>query len=286
MSQPLNSPMPGRPLVPTAHVVDLPGRGEIFFRRHVHPDPTRPTLLLLHGWTASADLQWVAMYGRLAEQWSFVAVDHRGHGRGMRSTERFELETVADDAAALVRHLELGPVVAVGYSMGGPISLLLTHRHRDLVSSLVVMASALEWKTTRRDRAGWRMLWVVERGLRSRRFERRLRHFVTKCVARNPELAPWADHLVAEMRRGDPRAIREAGEALARYDAREFAGSLGVPAAMVITTRDRLVLPAKQRALADALRAGVHEVRADHDATWSAAPATTDALVAALRSLR
>ena len=49
-----------------------------------------------------------------------MALDHRGHGRGIRSRRPFRLEDCADDAAALIDELGLGPVTAVGYSMGGP----------------------------------------------------------------------------------------------------------------------------------------------------------------------
>ena len=80
------SPFP--PFLPDGRVVRLEGRGEGFVRQHVHPDPSAPTVLLLHGWTASADVQFLAAYERLAEVCSFVGVDHRGHGRGMRSFDR------------------------------------------------------------------------------------------------------------------------------------------------------------------------------------------------------
>ena len=56
-----------------------------------------------------------------------------------------------------------------------------------------------------------------------------------------------------------------AGRGLSRYDARPWAGQLAIPAAVLVTTRDRLVRPAKQRELAEALRASVFEIDADHD---------------------
>ena len=114
------------------------------------PIPRRPTLLLLHGWTASADLQFFTAYETLAEAYSFVAVDHRGHGRGIRNArEPFRLEDAADDAAALVEALGLGPVILVGYSMGGPISMLFWRRHPELVAGMVLEATALEWRESR-----------------------------------------------------------------------------------------------------------------------------------------
>ena len=42
-------------------------------------------------------------------------------------------------------------------------------------------------------------------------------------------------------------------------------GELGLPAVMLITTRDRVVRPAKQQELANALHAHVIEIDADHD---------------------
>ena len=89
----------------------------------LHPDPDAPTVLLLHGWTASADLQFMAAYRALGERFSFVGIDHRGHGRGFRSTQPFELDDVADDAAAVAVQLGISSVIAVGYSMGGPVAL-------------------------------------------------------------------------------------------------------------------------------------------------------------------
>ena len=53
-----------------------------------------------------------------------MAIDHRGHGRGLRTLQRFRLEDAADDAAALCELLGLKDVILVGYSMGGPIALL------------------------------------------------------------------------------------------------------------------------------------------------------------------
>jgi pimeloyl-ACP methyl ester carboxylesterase len=174
---------------------------------------------------------------------------------------------VADDAAALVEVLGVGPVVTVGYSMGGPVSMLLAHRHPHLVKGVVVQATSLEWKATRRDRAEWTFLPALGWGLRSWWFPRVLRWGARRAVRRGDgEYAVWT---AAEFRRNDVANLLEAGRALARYDARPWAGSLGVPAGALITTRDRLVPPTKQQALADVLRAHVVEMRDDHLCTMT-----------------
>src|SRR3954447_14589642 len=178
------------PNLPAAHVEALPERGEVFFRYHRCAEPG-PTLLLLHGWTASADLQWFPAYEALGERYSFVAVDHRGHGRGLRSDEPFTLEAVADDAAALVRHLGVGPVVPVGYSMGGPIAMLLAERHPELVRGLVLEATALEWHARLTDRLTWRGLVLMEIFVRSRLARIMGRRAVRRLAEGNPAIEPY-----------------------------------------------------------------------------------------------
>ena len=90
------------PWLPEGRLVHVEGRGECFVRLHRHPDPGAP-VLLLHGWTASSDLQFFTAYEALAARFTFVGIDHRGHGRGLRSPDAFTLEDAADDAAAVVR---------------------------------------------------------------------------------------------------------------------------------------------------------------------------------------
>jgi 3-oxoadipate enol-lactonase len=245
-------------------------RGELFVRVHRHADPHAPAVLLLHGWTASSDLQFFTAYEALAEHFTFVGIDHRGHGRGLRSPNAFALEDAADDAAAAVRHLGLDPVITVGYSMGGPVSLHLARRHPGLVAGIVVQATGLEWSGTWRERALWRVFPVFGSWLRSRGYRWYLNRAVPKVVGvDNPDVEPYVPWLVSEMSRNDSFAMVDAGRALSRYDARSWASSLGVPAASLITTGDRLVRPSKQRALAQALGASRRELAADHLAPLS-----------------
>src|SRR6478609_7013330 len=89
-------PVPPAPL-PPGRTVTVPGRGEVFLR---DTGGDGPPLLLLHGWTASADLNWIRVYAPLAEAgYRVLAVDHRGHGRGIRSPAPFRLSDCAADAA-------------------------------------------------------------------------------------------------------------------------------------------------------------------------------------------
>jgi pimeloyl-ACP methyl ester carboxylesterase len=256
------------PWMPEGRLVRVEGRGELFMRFSRHRDPDAPVVLLLHGWTASSDLQFVTAYEALSRHYTFVGIDHRGHGRGLRTPAPFSLEDAADDAAALVTALGLGPVVAVGYSMGGPISMLLARRHPELVRGLVVQATAMDWKNTWKDRLLWRVLPIAGSWLRSKGYRRYLNRAVPKIIGgqdgeEQPVRAyiPW---LVSEMSRNDPFVMVEAGRALAWFDARPWASSLGVTAASLITTADHLVPPRQQWALAAALGATTRQLDVDH----------------------
>ena len=246
----------------------MPGRGELFYRFHRHLDPAAPIAFLLHGWTASGDLQFFTAYEALAAQFSIITFDYRGHGRGLRLPSHFELEDVADDAAALLEALGVEPVIAVGYSMGGPIGMLLAHRHRHLVRGIVMEATALEWCSSILDRLRWKTARIIGPLLRSVAYQRWLTHGVRRLLGPDHPMQIYVPWLSGEMRRNDPISIVQAGQALSRYDARQWVSELHLPAASLITIRDRLVKPSKQRVLAQALGADIRELDGDHISAW------------------
>ena len=137
---PVAQPVDGPPL-PMGRRVELPGRGTTFVREIPGP-PGAPTVLLLHGWLASAGLNWFTAFDVLGERYRVLAPDLRGHGRGLRTRRRFTLADCADDTAALLDELGTGPVIAVGYSLGGPVAQLLWRRHPEHVGGLVLCATS------------------------------------------------------------------------------------------------------------------------------------------------
>ncbi|MBW2629282.1 MAG: alpha/beta fold hydrolase [Deltaproteobacteria bacterium] len=97
--------------------------------------------MLLHGLAATGPLNWFTAFSDLAERYHVVAVDHRGHGRGI-PTRRFRLKDCADDVVAVADALGIRKFIAVGYSMGGPIAKLCWSRHPERVRGLVLCATA------------------------------------------------------------------------------------------------------------------------------------------------
>ena len=282
-SHPDEPPNPPAGLAP-AHLTPVPGRGEMFFRREEGPAGEVP-VLLLHGWTVSADTTWWPLYPALRGRYPFIAVDHRGHGRGIRAEAAFSLEACADDAAALLRHLGIDRAVVAGYSMGGPVAMLMRQRHGDLVAGLVLAASALEWRSARWERAVWRSMTIFELALRLGTGDGFVQRYLRYAVEKTPEVAELRAWVAGELTRGKPRDLAMAGRVLSDFDARPFVSSLDVPCATVVTTRDVLVRPRKQRELAQAVGGPVFEVDGDHFAPLIQAKAFADAMIEAVRSL-
>ncbi|HEX6021419.1 MAG TPA: alpha/beta hydrolase [Solirubrobacter sp.] len=252
-------PHPPEPpiVMPPARTVLVPGRGECFLR---DSGGDGPPVLLLHGWTVTADLNWYAQYDPLIRAgYRVLAIDHRGHGRGLRALENFDLEACADDAAGVLRELDTGPAVLAGYSMGGPIALLTARRHSDVVRALVLCGTSAHWSAPRMRLLWWSMaLYRLLLGIAPYSVFRGMLR-----LAGMPDSAAttWA---AGELVRGSARDIAEAGRELGRFDARDWLGALDVPAAVVVTMRDRAVPPAFQRDLARRLNAAMVESGTDH----------------------
>jgi pimeloyl-ACP methyl ester carboxylesterase len=257
---------PGRPL-------GLPGRGTAFVR-HLPAPAGRPTVLLLHGIGITSDIQWCSTYPALAERYGIVALDHRGHGRGIRSRDPFTVVACADDAASALAELGVERAVVVGYSMGGPVAQELWHRHPQRTAGLVLCAGAHSYRGY--EPAGTRVpaLTALTRVLQTARF----------LAARvDPDLRRW---MLAELRRTDRRYVYEAGLALGRFDSSAWIGGVDVPHAVVVTELDADVDPERQRQVADALPAAtVHPCQADHGACVTPSNHFLPALLEALEQV-
>lgn len=237
--------MDGHPPLPPARAVELAGRGRA--RVYDTGGPGRP-LLLLHGWTSTAALNWYPTFPALADAgYRVVALDQRGHGHGIRSRLPFRLEACADDAAALVELLGAGPVTAVGYSMGGPVAQLLWRRHPQVVGELVLCATAASFPW-----GGQMHRTVGSIGLGASVAFTLLPSAVRRggmnlAIRRRQESAAW---VLDEWRSHDLAALVQAGVALSRFDSTRWIGGVDVPTAVVLTERDQTVPPARQRDLA------------------------------------
>lgn len=110
---------------------------EMYYEVHGEGEP----LLVLHGAYMTIE-GWGEVLPRLAAGRQVIAAEMQAHGHTADIDRPITYEGMADDAAALIRHLGLAGADVLGYSMGGGVALQLALRHPELVRRLVVASAS------------------------------------------------------------------------------------------------------------------------------------------------
>ncbi len=277
------------PELPDTQEVDLGERGTLTVRIHHGPDDRRrarrlPPLVLIHGWTVTANLNWFRLYEQIGQRHAFVAFDMRGHGTGLRP-EEFTLEDCADDVIAVAEALGWDRIVPVGYSMGGTIAQLVAHRYPDRVGGLVLCSTAAVFSETRGDEFFFEsILGGAAKALSAA--PKFLRDFVPGRFRSPDKTSPVAEWMESEYDPHDAALVAGAGLAVGRFQSESWLHQIDTPTAVVITTEDTTVPPTRQRQLAAMIPGAVaFHVELDHRASATDPETYWPVLDAALASV-
>ena len=269
-----------QPSLPPARTIELAERGNLVVREVPGP-PGAPVLILLHGWTATSDLNWYPVFDALGAQYRVIAFDHRGHGRGIRTRRAFRLRDCADDVIAVADALGVDRFSPVGYSMGGTVASLLWLHHRERVEALVLCATACRFADTRvvRTQMGvFRPAAWVARAL-PLRYGRPLFDKLIWRRTRDRGLRQW---IIEEITSGDPRHVIEAGNELRAFDSRGWVPAINVPVSVVLIEHDSILPTRLQEELVRTLsRPQVFPIDGDHDVCVRNPQLFTDTLLSA-----
>lgn len=104
-------------------------------------------LILLHGGVGASEM-FGTLIPALAERRQVIAVHLQAHGRTPDIDRPLSFELMADDIAALIKHLGIGKADIMGYSLGGGVALQTAIRHQDVVHKLVLVSTPVK-------RNGW-----------------------------------------------------------------------------------------------------------------------------------
>lgn len=264
-------------------MLELDDLGTIVIR-DVGPPDADTTIFLLHGWTATADLNWFRCYEQLSQHYRVVAFDHRGHGSGLRSKKRFRLEDCADDVIAVADALGIDRFIPVGYSMGGPIAQLTWRRHPGRVSGMVLCATAPIFNVERAERLGF--LGGSALAALARITPEQARVWLTDQLYLQRKSREWEPWAIREASSHDWRMLLEAGAAIGTFDSTGWIGDVDVPVSLVVTMNDPVVSRRRQTMLFEAITdADVYRVEGDHGAVVEEADRFVPSLLRALASV-
>ena len=128
--------------MPVAHHAPVNGLN-IYYETHGRATDKHPPLVLLHGGVGG-----IEMFGpnlpALARERRVIAIDLQGHGRTADIDRPLRYELMADDIAALLKHLAIERADVMGYSLGGGVALQAAIRHAGVVRKLVVVSAAFK----------------------------------------------------------------------------------------------------------------------------------------------
>ena len=106
---------------------------------HAEVGGSGPPLVLLHGFTGSADT-WAGLTADLAADYNVIAPNLVGHGRSgaPKDVERYRIARAATDLVALVSQLGHDRAAWLGYSLGGRTALQVVAQHPGAVEALIL----------------------------------------------------------------------------------------------------------------------------------------------------
>jgi pimeloyl-ACP methyl ester carboxylesterase len=190
----------------------------------------------------------------LKDRYRCLLFDFRGQGRSEVTDDGYDLDTLTEDAVALIETLANPPVHFLGFSMGGMVGLRLAIRRPELLRSLMLVGTS----------AG-----VEEPDLRRKA---KLLTFVTRCLgtratagqvmplffsddflndpARQDKAKEWQGHFIANDRVGVTRAV--AG-VIGREAVQSDIHKIKLPALIVCAAEDKATSPGRSQEMHEAI---------------------------------
>lgn len=188
----------------------------------------------------------------LKKEFRCIAYDHRGQGRSdIESTRSTSIETVTEDAIALIDSLDIGPVHFVGLSMGGFVGMRIAARRPDLIRRLVLISTASTEEPVENHKK-YQLLNTVTRlfGVRivaSSVMPIMFGDSFLKDIDRQKEKRQWQKELI-----GNRRAVTKAVQGvIERADFTHELAKISCPTLVLHGTEDRAIAPKRAQEMAE-----------------------------------
>ncbi len=210
-------------------------------------------IVLSHGLLFSGEM-FEAQVAHFKDRFRVITFDHRGQGQSGVTPDGYDMETLAEDAAALIEHLGVGPCHFVGLSMGGFVGMRLAARRPDLIATLTLLDSSAEAEPDENKPkyrklnfvARWIGLWAVSKQVMPIMFGQTF----LGDDARRFEARRWRKALESNDRIGISRAVNGVIE---RAGCLELLAQIALPVGIGVGDEDVATVPAKAERICGAI---------------------------------
>src|SRR5918996_626403 len=196
-----------------------------------------PDVLLIAGLGDPAEA-WQFQLDGLADRYRLTAYDNRGTGRTPLPDGPLSVTTMADDAAALLRALDVPAAHVAGFSGGSVIAQELALRHPELVRSLVLQST---WPVMDSYFRSWARFiqWLVEVAPTERAFLEGFYLWIYTVRAHNDgTVAQIIDQVVAFPHKQTTKNLQRYLDTLIDHDTTDRLPSITAPTLVLAGGRD------------------------------------------------
>ncbi len=210
---------------------------------------SKPAMVLLHGFSDNG-LCWTRIAKMLEPTYDIIMPDARAHGKSVPKNDIFSVETLVDDAAELIRALNLDKPVVMGHSMGGQTATMLAAKYPLLISKIILEDPAYRLK-----KKGGKLVGLIiglAFGLMIQSNRHKSEEKIRKtCRRLNPkwheeEVIPWAKASLEFAKKESVGILKKMGTPI---DWHQVFPQISVPALLLIPAKGMLKLKDAERIL-------------------------------------
>ena len=186
----------------------------------------------------------------LRDSYRCITFDHRGQGHSGVAKDGYDIETLTEDAAALIGHLDIAPCHFVGLSMGGFVGIRLAARKPVLLKTLTLLNTSAHPEPME-NRPKYRMLnsvarWIGLWAVVGRVMPIMFGQTFLNDAARAREKKRWANAIGSNNRLGITRAV---SGVIKRDGCTNLLGEIKIPVGIGVGDEDVATKPEKSESI-------------------------------------
>jgi pimeloyl-ACP methyl ester carboxylesterase len=212
------------------------------------------TIVFSHGLLMSGEM-FSEQVQAFSKRYRCISFDHRGQARSEVTASGYDMDSLAADAAALIRELGAAPCHFAGLSMGGFVGMRLAIRHPELLRSLILMDTSAD-PEPEQNKGPYRRLAFIGRWFGFRPVIKPLMNIMFGQTfladpAREGLRDHWKKHLMSLDKVGTSRAAHGVIDRDGVYDQ---LGRIETPTLILVGDEDVATVPAKAERMQQAIR--------------------------------